>query len=377
METRNNRYERYSRQLLLKGFGEKGQQKLMAAKVLVVGAGGLGCPALQYLAGAGVGTIGIIDGDTVEISNLHRQPLYTVHDIGKPKAVKAAHVLKQLNPEVNFIVYDQRLTTQNALDVIGGFDIVIDGTDNFPSRYMINDACVLLQKPLVYGAVSQSEGQVAIFNCRSKDGGQAVHYRDLFPLPPAEGEVLNCDEAGVLGVLPGIIGTMQANETLKLITGLGEPLINRLFIYNALTNHTYELEINAGNQVHTIPTDADSFRATEYGEHCTIENEEEIEINPAQLSALMIKGNTTVIDIRDPGEEPGLEWFPHKRILVSQLQEFLNEADDKSTFVLVCQTGQRSLHAARVLTQHGYNRIYSLQGGVLQWQRPEKMKSEA
>lgn len=374
METRNNKYERYSRQLLLKGFGEKGQQRLMTAKVLVVGAGGLGCPALQYLTGAGVGTIGIIDDDVVTITNLHRQPLYAVNDIGESKAEVAARVLKRLNPDVNFIIYNRCLTNQDALEIISGFDIIIDGSDNFPTRYMVNDACVLLQKPLVYGAVSQSEGQVAVFN---GGGERAAHYRHLFPLPPADGEVLNCEEAGVLGVLPGIIGTMQANETIKLITGIGEPLINRLFIYNALSNQTYELEITPDEKEFEMPADAASFRDWDYGVQCAL-NEEEIEIDLSRLSELLIRENVSVVDIRDADEEPVLEWFPHRKIPLSQLHQSLADADDNITFVLVCQTGQRSLHAAQwLIDQQDRKNIYSLKGGILQWQRLEKMKSQA
>jgi len=231
-------YERYHHQMILKDFGEAGQQKLLQAKVLVIGAGGLGCPALQYLTAAGIGTIGIVDDDVVTLSNLHRQILYSTSDIGFLKAEKAAEKLRQLNPEISIIVYSERLTTQNALSIMKAYDVIIDGTDNFSTRYMINDACVLLQKPLVYGAVSQYEGQVAIFNYKKENLYEGVNYRDLFPYPPKDTEVLNCAEAGVLGILPGIIGTMQANETIKLITGIGKPLINRMLTFNALNNQT-------------------------------------------------------------------------------------------------------------------------------------------
>jgi sulfur-carrier protein adenylyltransferase/sulfurtransferase len=310
----------------------------------------------------------------VAITNLHRQPLYAVNDIGESKAQVAARVLKRLNPDVNFIVYNQRLTNQDALEIISGFDIVIDGSDNFPTRYMVNDACVLLQKPLVYGAVSQSEGQVAVFN---GGGERAAHYRHLFPLPPADGEVLNCEEAGVLGVLPGIIGTMQANETIKLITGIGEPLINRLLIYNALSNQTYELKLTPDEKAFEMPVDAASFRDWDYGVQCAM-NEKEFEIDLARLSELLIRENVSVVDIRDADEEPGLEWFPHRKIPLSQLHQSLADADDNTTFVLVCQTGQRSLHAAQWLVdQQDRKNIYSLKGGILQWQRLEKMKSQA
>ena len=232
-------YERYQRQIILPEFGEEGQQKLLKAKVLVIGAGGLSCPVLQYLTAAGTGTIGIVDDDVVALNNLHRQVLYSVGDIGSSKAERARHILHQLNPEIKILPYNERLTVQNALILFDEFDIIIDGTDNFSTRYMINDACVLMNKPLVYGAISQFEGQVSVFNFRQTENEEAVNYRDIFPDPPKEGEVLNCAEAGVLGALPGIIGTMMANETIKLITGIGEPLANQLLTYNALNNQVY------------------------------------------------------------------------------------------------------------------------------------------
>jgi len=211
MKTDNNIYERYNRQLILKEFGEPAQQKLLQAKVLVVGAGGLGCACLQYLAAAGLGSIGIIDNDKVALHNLHRQVLYTVNDIGLPKAEQAARSLRQLNPDIDIRAFNERLTVHNAIGLFREYDIIIDGTDNFSSRYMINDACVLTGKPLIYGAVSKFEGQAAIFNCSISPQERPGNYRDLFPQPPAPNEIDNCAEAGVLGVLPGIIGTMQAN----------------------------------------------------------------------------------------------------------------------------------------------------------------------
>jgi len=221
-------YERYQRQIILPDFGQEGQQKLLKAKILVIGAGGLGCPVLQYLAAAGVGTIGIVDDDVVAINNLHRQVLYSADDLGLSKAKRAAQILDQLNPGIRIIPYSERLTAQNALILFDEFDTIIDCTDNFSTRYMINDACVLMNKPLVYGAISRFEGQVAVFNFMRNGSDEAVNYRDLFPNPPREDEVLNCAEAGVLGPLAGIIGTMMANETIKLITGIGEPLANQL-----------------------------------------------------------------------------------------------------------------------------------------------------
>src|SRR5258705_2623718 len=267
----SNLYERYHRQIILPEFGEEGQQKLIFAKVLVIGAGGLGCPALQYLTAAGIGTIGIVDDDVVALNNLHRQVLYSVNDIGLSKAERATQILQQLNPEIKIIAYNERLTTQNALSLIDEFDIIIDGTDNFSTRYMINDACVLLNKPLVYGAISQFEGQVSVFNPQPlKGSNEAVNYRDLFPDPPRDGEVLNCAEAGVLGVLPGIIGSMMANETIKLIAGIGELLVNRLLTYNALTNQVYELKLPVNEETcKLLPKNKTEFLNTDYEWLCS------------------------------------------------------------------------------------------------------------
>ena len=265
----NNSYDRYQRQVILKNFGTEGQDKLLQAKVLMIGAGGLGCPALQYLAAAGVGTIGIADDDIVDLSNLQRQVLYSVKDIGSLKAIRAAEILGGLNPGINIIPYPVRLAPNNAFSIIEPFDVIIDGTDNFASRYMINDVCVLLNKVLVYGAVSGYEGQVAVFN-KKINGNRSANYRDMFLSPPGENEVPNCTEAGVLGVLPGIIGTMQANETIKLLTGIGEPFINRVLTYNSLDNQVYEMELFAGSETRLlIPADRTEFENTDYEWACS------------------------------------------------------------------------------------------------------------
>jgi molybdopterin/thiamine biosynthesis adenylyltransferase/rhodanese-related sulfurtransferase len=374
METNSELYERYSRQLLLKGFGETGQHKLLAAKVLVAGAGGLGCPVLQYLAAAGVGTIGIADDDIVSLSDLHRQILYSVNDIGASKAERAAGVIKQLNPGIQSIVYNERLTVENTLSIIEQFDIVVDATDNFPARYMINDACVLLKKPLVSGAVSQFEGQVAIFNCPGKDGELAVNYRDLFPVPPREGEINNCAQAGVLGVLPGIIGAMQANETIKLITGIGQPLVNRLLVYNALNNQCYELALTHREDTNAPgPRDTVAFKATDYGLECRTPSAVQ-EITVHELAELIQKEKVTAIDVREWGEEPVLSWFPHNRIPLSQLNTSTANFDG-DTLVFICQTGKRSIEAIRRLNVND-KKMYSLKGGILQWQKFQQMKEQ-
>ena len=367
-------YERYQRQVALNEFGEAGQQKLLRAKVLVIGAGGLGCPALQYLAAAGVGTIGIVDDDVVSLSNLHRQVLYSVNDIGLSKAERAAAVLHNLNPEIKIIAYPERLTTQNALPIMEVYDIIIDGTDNFSSRYMINDACVLLNKPLVYGAVSKYEGQVAIFNYKKNKTDDAVNYRDIFPHPPKENEVLNCAEAGVLGVLPGIIGTMQANETIKLLAGIGKPLINCLLTYNALNNQLYEVDLFAREETRRlIPGNKDAFKKMDYEWLCSF-TDEQYEIDCDYFNDLLATGNIDVIDVRENDELPAISEFSFQKIPLQHLKQNISLIKANKV-VTICQTGKRSLEAAKQLSSvfGTSKKIFSLRGGITQWkQRHEK-----
>jgi len=366
----NHSYERYQRQIILKEFGEAGQEKLLQAKVLVIGAGGLGCPALQYLVAAGVGTIGIVDDDVVILNNLQRQVLYSVNDIGLSKAERAASILQQLNPDIKITAYNERLITQNALTIINAFDIIIDGTDNFSTRYMINDACVLVNKPLVFGAVSQYEGQLAIFNCKKKGkrSEETVNYRDVFPQPPKEGEVLNCADAGVLGVLPGIIGTMMANETIKLITGIGEPLINQMLTYNALTNQVYQLTLAARKETRSlIPEDKAEFLQTDYEWLCTSQGQE-LEIDANTFDNIVGIGSIDIIDVREPGEMPVINEFSHIKIPLARLTESISLIKS-DTVVAFCQSGKRSLQAAKILSGifGEAKKIYSLRGGIVQW----------
>jgi molybdopterin/thiamine biosynthesis adenylyltransferase/rhodanese-related sulfurtransferase len=362
-----NRYERYSRQILLPGFGVSTQQKLDKAKVLVVGAGGLGCPALQYLASAGVGTIGIIDDDVVTVSNLQRQVLYTEADIGFPKARKAAAVLERMNSGIGLNVYTDRLTTGNALELFANYDVILDGTDNFSTRYLINDACVLLKKPLVFGAVSQYEGQIAVFN-GEKNGEQPVNYRDQFPDPPKDGEIANCADGGVLGVLPGIIGAMQANEALKLITGIGEPLVNRLLTYNALTNQTYEIILVPGDRSkYEMPANESAFRSMDYTAACASSNKDVL-ISASQLALLINDKNITIIDVREKGELPVLT-IPHQQLPLSTLQTETPSFNGQ-TWVFLCQTGRRSLQAINYFSaKEGNRKMYSLDGGIMAWEK--------
>jgi len=370
---RKELYERYQRQVILPGFGDQGQQKLLNAKVLVVGAGGLGCPVLQYLAAAGIGTIGVVDDDVVSLNNLQRQVLYSVSDIGSAKVERAASVLQQLNPDIKIIPYNERLTVQNALNLFDVFDIIIDGTDNFSTRYMINDACVLLNKPLVYGAISQFEGQVSVFNFRQNNNAEPVNYRDLFPHPPKEDDVLSCAESGVLGVLPGIIGTMMANETIKLITGIGETLANRLLTYNALNNQVYQWALPARSGTRSlIPEDEAAFLQMEYEWLCSSERTQS-EIDVAIFNDLIAKETVDVIDVREPGEMPAVNDFSNIQIPLSRLAEniFLIKSD---TIVAFCQSGKRSLQAVKILSGifRSEKKIYSLRGGVVEWKKQKQ-----
>ncbi len=355
-------YQRYQRQIILKEFGEAGQQKLLNASVLVIGAGGLGCPALQYLAAAGIGRLGIMDDDIVMLSNLHRQILYTTEDIGLPKAVQAYKRLREVNSDIQIIPYNQRLVTQNALTILNSYDYVLDGTDNFETRYLINDACYILGKPLVYGAVSKFEGQVAVFNVQDKEGIQ-TNYRDLFPNPPIDGDILNCAEAGVLGVLPGIIGTMQANETIKLIAGLGTPLINKLLTYNALSNQVYEVMISVNNEKVGMPNNEAEFLDTNYNWTCVTDAAVEIDVD--RFNLLRQLNDVMLIDVREPDELPKVTHLNHLKMPLQTINLASVSIED-DVVVTFCQSGKRSHKAALLMREHfgKLKKIYSLKGGV-------------
>jgi adenylyltransferase/sulfurtransferase len=362
-------YDRYQRQLILKGFGMAGQQKLSEARVLVIGAGGLGCPIMQYLVAAGVGHIGIADHDKVSLSNLHRQILFGTEDINSYKVDVVKQKMLSLNSGVNIHAWNERWTQQHCLQHFPDYDVIVDATDNFASRYLINDACVLLGKPLVFGAVSQFDGQVAVFNQLQADGSRSVNYRDLFPLPPSDGEVLNCSEGGVLGVLPGMIGTMQATEVIKLITGLGKTLSNRLWNYNALTQEVFIMQLVSNPVSHQqIPSSKEQFMATDYEWLCAIPQRgiTEIEMLDWQENFL----GHLFVDIREPHELPrldsfcsslGLEWM---ELPLSSLESNISCLMGKNV-LFVCQAGLRSLMAANMLMKASPGAsVFSLKGGV-------------
>jgi molybdopterin/thiamine biosynthesis adenylyltransferase/rhodanese-related sulfurtransferase len=357
--------ERYQRQISLKGFGEGTQQKLSGAKVLVVGAGGIGCPALQYLTAAGVGMVGIVDDDTIALSNLHRQILYKTTDIGKLKVSVAAKRLQEMNPETEVRCHPVHIDRHNILQIFGSYDIIMDGTDNFETRYLINDACALLKKPLVFAAVSGYEGQVAIFNQEDEKGISTV-YRDLFPIPPAPGEIANCAENGVLGVLPGIIGTMAAGEVIKLICKIGKPLINQLLHYSLLTNEQYVMQIGKGKD-YRLPETEQELHAI----HTANRPETSFsEITGVELAALRDQASTIFIDVREKHEFPVLDSRFYKKAPMSAFQQLLETVIEEKNIVIICQHGVRSIAAAEELcVKYGNTKnIYSLKGGIVKWQ---------
>ena len=366
----SNKYQRYQRQILLDEFGTVAQEKLFNAKVLVVGAGGLGCPALQYLSAAGVGTIGIVDFDIVELTNLQRQTLYAVEDIGKPKAQTAADKLKAFNPDILFHIHNMKLESKNALEIVNQYDLVIDGTDNFATRYLVNDACVLLNKPMVYGAVLRFEGQLGVFNLAEKNTRIKTNYRDLFPVPPDPASAPSCNEAGVLGVLPGIIGTMQATEAIKIIAGIGKPLCNTIVSYNALTNLFYEFMISPANEINSsMPKNKEDFRSFNYEWFCG-SHEVLHEITLAEFDALRTHEKIEIIDVREIGELPVVDEFFFTQIPLSKFEEEMKDISTKNKIVIFCQIGKRSLAAVKMLHEKfpGCSAV-SLKGGIEAWKK--------
>lgn len=348
--------KRYSRQIILPELGLTGQHQLKAAKVLVVGAGGLGCPILQYLVAAGVGTLGIIDDDVVDESNLHRQVLYSPLDLGLKKALIAQAKLKLFNPHVNILAYHQRLTDQNIDTLMEGYDLIIDGSDNFPTRYLVNDACVKLNKPLVFGAIYKFEGQVSVFNYL--DG---PNYRDLFPEAPAAGEVPNCGEIGVIGVLPGIIGTLMANEAIKIICGIGETLSGRLLCVDALSNAMNIFKVSRSNQSAISDARADLPQAISYEPVCS---KDEVGVDELNSWLKNAKDEICLVDVRETYEFEDYN-IGGTNIPLDELVERLSELPaDKTKVVFCCQTGHRSKQAVYLTKALIKAQLFSLSGGI-------------
>jgi adenylyltransferase/sulfurtransferase len=364
---------RYARHLMLPEVGPEGQQKLRASRVLLVGAGGLGSPVALYLAAAGVGTLGMIDFDTVDASNLQRQILHGTSDIGRRKLDSARDRLAEINPFVTIEPFADRLTSANAMEIVGAYDLVVDGTDNFPTRYLVNDACVLLGKPNIYGSIFRFEGQSSVFWA---DRGPC--YRCLFAEPPPPGMVPSCAEGGVLGVLPGIIGTIQATEALKLLLGVGESLVGRLLILDALRMRFREIKLRKDPQCPACGENPTVRELIDYERFCGYQPENEgepemgeiPEMNVTELKRRLDQGEPlTIIDVREPYEWNigNLEPYGARLIPMGQLAKRLDEIDPKEEIVLQCRSGARSGRALEFMREHGYDRLWNLKGGILAW----------
>jgi molybdopterin/thiamine biosynthesis adenylyltransferase/rhodanese-related sulfurtransferase len=370
----NDEVKRYSRHLIMPEVGVDGQRKLKAAKVLCIGAGGLGSPAALYLAAAGVGRLGIVDFDNVDVSNLQRQILHSTPDIGRPKLVSAKEKLHALNPEIQIDTYETALSSENALQLFEPYDIVVDGTDNFPTRYLVNDACVLLGKPNAYGSIFRFEGQASVFATK-----QGPCYRCLYPEPPPPGLVPSCAEGGVLGVLPGMIGVIQATEAIKLILGVGEPLIGRFLIYDALRMRFRELKLKKDPECPVCGTHPTVTKLIDYEQFCGVapaapeqsamsQTSSAGELTALELKQRLDRGDKVrIIDVREPNEYqinriPGSELIP-----LGDIPKRYAELDPNEEIVVQCKMGGRSAKAADFLRSVGFKRVLNLKGGILDW----------
>ncbi len=361
--------QRYSRHLIMPEVGMEGQLKLANAKVLMIGAGGLGAPLGLYLAAAGVGRLGIVDFDVVDTTNLQRQITFTTGDVGKPKNEAAKARLAALNPDIQIDTYNTRLTSDNALDLFRPYDIIVDGTDNFPTRFLVNDACVLLNKPNVYGSIFRFEGQATVFHY---PGGPC--YRCLYPEPPPPGLVPSCAEGGVLGVLPGIIGSIQAMETIKLILGTGEPLVGRLLLFDALGMRFRELKLRKNPNCAVCGPNPTITELIDYEEFCGIRGEEApavttgiAEITPRDLKARLDRGDDLfILDVREPHEYQICN-INGKLIPLGDLPRRVSELDSSREIVAHCRSGKRSADAIAFLQQAGFKKLLNLKGGILAW----------
>ncbi|WP_250436956.1 HesA/MoeB/ThiF family protein [Hanstruepera flava] len=344
---------RYSRHIILSEVGQKGQDKLNSAKVLVIGAGGLGCPVLQYIVASGVGQVGIVDFDKVDISNLQRQVLFGTSSVGMNKAIAAKKRLEDLNETINIYAIPEQLTIKNVLQIFKDYDIIVDGTDNFSTRYLINDVALQLNKPVVYGAIYKFEGQVSVFNYN-----HGPSYRCLFPIPPKEGSIANCSEVGVLGVLPGIIGTMMANEVIKIVLNFDGVLSGKLLCYNSKTSEVSTLKIKRN------PVEIDKIKSQPDLSYLSIEDNCTA-VKEITNDKLNFKKNIQFVDVREFHEEPKIELSNCLQIPLRELEENINQIDTSQTIVAFCQSGIRSKKAVEILLNQGVTNCYSLKGGVM------------
>jgi adenylyltransferase/sulfurtransferase len=360
---------RYSRHLIMPEVGMDGQKKLKAARVLTIGAGGLGSPLALYLAAAGVGRLGIVDFDVVDFTNLQRQIIHSTENVGRAKLESARERIAQINPYVQVQGYETALTSENALEILEPYDIVVDGTDNFPTRYLVNDACVLLGKPNVYGSIFRFEGQASVFYAK-----EGPCYRCLYPEPPPPGLVPSCAEGGVLGVLPGVIGVIQAIETVKLIIGKGDSLIGRLMLFDALRMQFRELKLRKNPDCPVCGPNPTIHGLIDYQEFCGVGHQQEVqvgseyEITPLELKAKMDRGDEFVlVDVREP-EEYAIAQIPGSRLVpLSTVPERINELSSADDIVVHCRSGVRSAKAVDFMKQAGFRRVKNLVGGILRW----------
>jgi len=361
--------QRYSRHLIMPEVGLDGQLKLKRARVLMIGTGGLGAPLGLYLAAAGVGHLGLVDFDVVDSSNLQRQVTFTTNDVGKPKSEAAKARLSALNPAIEIEAYETRLTSDNALELFRDYDIIVDGTDNFPTRFLVNDACILLGKPNVYGSIFRFEGQATVFGY--PDG---PCYRCLYPEPPPPGLVPSCAEGGVLGVLPGIVGSIQAMETIKLILGAGDPLVGRLLLFDALAMRFRELKLKKNPDCPMCGKNRKITKLIDYEEFCGIRGEEApvmtdgiAEITARDLKARQDRGDKLfILDVREPHEYQICN-LNGKLIPLGELPRRVNELDSSVEMVVHCRSGKRSADAIHFLQTAGFKKLWNLKGGVLAW----------
>ena len=367
-ELSGDELRRYGRHLVIPEVGTEGQRRLKNAKVLLVGAGGLGSPAAMYLAAAGVGTLGLVDFDKVDITNLQRQIIHGTRDIGRPKLDSASDKIRDINPNVHVEQYDTALTSSNALDIARDYDVIVDGTDNFPTRYLVNDTCVLLGKPNAFGSVLRFEGQASVF--AAADG---PCYRCLFREPPPAGLIPNCAEAGVLGVLPGLMGTIQATETIKLILGIGEPLIGRLLLVDALTMQFRTIQLRRDPLCPACGTH-ELKELIDYEAFCGVtinqqsDGEQISDITPRELKEKIDRGDDMqLVDVREEWEWQ-IARIPGARLIpLGMIEDEASTLDPKREVVLYCKSGVRSVHAAEALADAGFSKITNVLGGISRW----------
>jgi molybdopterin/thiamine biosynthesis adenylyltransferase/rhodanese-related sulfurtransferase len=368
----NEEIRRYGRHLIMPEVTLEGQQKLKAARVIVIGTGGLGAPILAYLAAAGVGHIGVVDFDTVDLSNLHRQIIHKTGNVGKNKTTSAVEMMKDINPSIEIKTYETSLRSDNAFELLKDYDIVIDGTDNFPTRYLVNDACALLDKPNVYGSIFRFEGQATVFWA-----SQGPCYRCLYPEPPEPGTVPSCAEGGVLGVLPGVVGTIQATEAVKLIIGQGDPLIGRLLLFDALKMKFRELKLRKDpkcplcgqNKTVTELIDYDFFCGVTPAQQAKSVHVEEVDVEDvdAALKAGRIPAEIDLLDIREPFEAK-IAQIPHSRLIsLAEFSKRMHELDSAREIWLYCKDGARSGKAWKMLYDAGFRKIKNVAGGIDAW----------